>query len=211
MDMQIDASKIRAERERRAWSQEQLAETTGLSHRTIQRVESTGSASYETAKAIAAVFECEVATLKHTMPLPAEPVRTTARAAGGARWRFAGVAASLVLALGFLVTRSATAGEVQLNIVLKRNSVELGQHQLVANEGKSAEIRHDGEVRLFVNPIVTQDGSILLSMRVEEPSGTRWVEIGEPRIMVVNGNEAQVKVTSPKGIVYNISIRPQRM
>ena len=211
MDMQIDASKIRAERERRAWSQEQLAETTGLSHRTIQRVESTGSASYETAKAIAAVFECEVAVLKHTMPLPAEPVRTVARAAGGARWRFAGVAASLVLALGFLVTRSATAGEVQLNIVLKRNSVELGQHQLVANEGKSAEIRHDGEVRLFVNPIVTQDGSILLSMRVEEPSGTRWVEIGEPRIMVVNGNEAQVKVTSPKGIVYNISIRPQRM
>jgi len=211
MDMQIDASKIRAERERRAWSQEQLAETTGLSHRTIQRVESTGSASYETAKAIAAVFECEVAALRHTMPLPAEPVRTTARAAGGARWRFAGVAASLVLALGFLVTRSATAGEVQLNIVLKRNSVELGQHQLVANEGKSAEIRHDGEVRLFVNPIVTQDGSILLSMRVEEPSGTRWVEIGEPRIMVVNGNEAQVKVTSPKGIVYNISIRPQRM
>jgi len=211
MDMQIDASKIRAERERRAWSQEQLAETTGLSHRTIQRVESTGSASYETAKAIAAVFECEVATLKHTMPLPAEPVRTAARAAGGARWRFAGVAASLVLALGFLVTRSATAGEVQLNIVLKRNSVELGQHQLVANEGKSAEIRHDGEVRLLVNPIVTQDGSILLSMRVEEPSGTRWVEIGEPRIMVVNGNEAQVKVTSPKGIVYNISIRPQRV
>jgi len=211
MDMQIDASKIRAERERRAWSQEQLAETTGLSHRTIQRVESTGSASYETAKAIAAVFECEVAALRHTMPLPAEPVRTTARAAGGARWRFAGVAASLVLALGFLVTRSATAGEVQLNIVLKRNSVELGQHQLVANEGKSAEIRHDGEVRLFVNPIVTQDGSILLSMRVEEPSGTRWVEIGEPRIMVVNGNEAQVKVTSPKGIVYIISIRPQRM
>ena len=211
MDMQIDASKIRAERERRAWSQEQLAETTGLSHRTIQRVESTGSASYETAKAIAAVFECEVAALKHTMPMPADPVGKTPRAGGGARWRFAGVAASLVLALGFLVTRSATAGEVQLTVVLKRNSVELGQHQLVANEGKSAEIRHDGEVRLLVNPIVTQDGSILLSMRVEEPSGTRWVEIGEPRIMVVNGNEAQVKVTSPKGIVYNISIRPQRM
>ena len=39
MDMQIDASKIRAGRERRAWSQEQLAEVSGLSLRTIQRVE----------------------------------------------------------------------------------------------------------------------------------------------------------------------------
>ena len=213
MDMQIDSSKIRAERERRAWSQEQLAETTGLSHRTIQRVEATGSASYETAKAIAAVFQCEVATLKAADPVPAEPMpRSALPSPGGPRWRYAGVAASLVLAaLGFMVTRSATAGEVQLNVVLKRNSVELGQHQLVANEGKSAEIRHDGEVRVFVNPVVTQDGSILLSMRVEEPTGTRWVEIGKPRIMVVNGNEAQVKVTSPKGIVYNISIRPQRM
>ena len=212
MDMQIDASKIRAERERRAWSQEQLAETTGLSHRTIQRVEATGSASYETAKAIAAVLECEVTALKLTAPVVAEFPASPPRAANGTRWRYAGVAASVFLAaLGFLATRSATAGEVQLNVVLKRNAIELGQHQLVADEGKSAEIRLDGEVRLFVNPVVTQDGSILLSMRIEEPAGTRWVEIGDPRIMVLNGNEAQVKVTSPTGAVYNISIRPQRM
>ena len=72
-------------------------------------------------------------------------------------------------------------------------------------------MRHEGEVRLFVSPLVTEDGSILLSMRIEEPSGTRWVEIGEPRIMVLNGNEGQVKVTSPKGNVYQISIRPRRM
>jgi len=62
-----------------------------------------------------------------------------------------------------------------------------------------------------VNPIVTSDGSILLSMRVEEPSGSKWVEVGEPRIMVLNGNQGEVKVTSPKGNVYRIAIRPRRM
>jgi len=209
MDMQIDAAKVHAERERRAWSQEQLAEVAGLSLRTIQRVETSGSASFETAKAIAAVFEFEVASLRQQVaPVVASPsARTPAP-----RWRYLGLAASLTLAgLGILFMRDAHAGEVQLDVILKRNKIEIGQHQLVATEGKSAEMRHEGEVRVFVNPIVTEDGSILLSMRIEEPSGTRWVEIGEPRIMVLNGNEGQVKVTSPKGNVYQISIRPRRM
>jgi len=210
MDMQIDASKVRAGRERRAWSQEQLAEVTGLSMRTIQRVESSGSASFETAKAIAAVFESDVASLQPQVEVPV--VALPSALAPAPRWRYLGLAASLTLAaLGVLFMRDAHAGEVMLDVVLKRNSIELGQHQLVATEGKSAEMRHEGEVRLFVSPLVTEDGSILLSMRIEEPSGTRWVEIGEPRIMVLNGNEGQVKVTSPKGNVYQISIRPRRM
>jgi transcriptional regulator with XRE-family HTH domain len=209
MDMQIDASKVRAGREQRAWSQEQLAEVAGLSLRTIQRVETSGSASFETTKAIAAVFEADIASLLLPVAVPVEAPPSAFRLAP--RWRYLGLAASALLSLGVVLMGDARAGEVMLDVVLKRNSVELGQHQLVANEGKSAEIRHDGEVRVFVNPVVTQDGSILLSMRVEEPSGTRWVEIGEPRIMVVNGNEAQVKVTSPKGSVYHIVIRPRRM
>ena len=121
-----------------------------------------------------------------------------------------GLAASLLLAIGILLVPNAHAGEVTLNVTLELNEEKLGDHQLVANEGKSAEIRLDGQVRLFVNPIVTADGSILLSMRVEEPAGQRWVEIGKPRIMVANGTQGQVKVTSPKGKVYRIAITPSR-
>ena len=54
MDMQIEPSRIRSERERRAWSQEHLAESSGLSLRTVQRVEKSGAASFETARALAA-------------------------------------------------------------------------------------------------------------------------------------------------------------
>ena len=120
------------------------------------------------------------------------------------------LAASLLFALGVLLAPDAHAGEIKLDVAIELNDEKLGDHQLIANEGKSAEIRLDGRVRLFVNPIVTADGSILLSMRLEEPAGRRWVEIGEPRIMVANGTQGQVKVTSPKGKVYRIAITPRR-
>ena len=121
------------------------------------------------------------------------------------------VAAALVLGLGILFVGNAVAGDVMLDVGLSLNSEKLGQRQLVAPEGKSAEIKLEGQVRLFVNPIVTQDGSILLSMRLEEPAGNKWVEVGEPRVMVGNGNEAVVRVTSPKGNKFEIAIRPRRM
>ena len=64
MDMRIDSRKIRAERETRAWSQEHLATVSGLGLRTIQRIEKTGAASFESARALAAVFEVSVADLR---------------------------------------------------------------------------------------------------------------------------------------------------
>ena len=64
MDMKLKPSLIRQEREQRAWSQEHLAGVTGLALRTIQRIESSGSASYESATALAAVFELPVAALR---------------------------------------------------------------------------------------------------------------------------------------------------
>lgn len=64
MDMKLNSAVIRLEREKRAWSQEHLAGVTGLGLRTIQRIESTGSASYESATAIAAVFDLPLTTLR---------------------------------------------------------------------------------------------------------------------------------------------------
>lgn len=202
MDMQIDSARVRAERERRAWSQEHLAEVSNVSLRTVQRVEMTGSASYETARAIAASLELQPQDLQLSGAPRGRP--------NVARLRYAAVAASLLLVCSVAFMRTAHAEDVQIAVSLSRNAENLGDHQLVVAEGKSAEIRLEGRMRLFVNPKVTQEGRILLSMRVEEPSGTRWVEVGEPRLLVESGNKAEVSVTSPKGIAYKISIRPQR-
>jgi transcriptional regulator with XRE-family HTH domain len=52
--------KLRAEK---TWSQEQVATFSGLSTRTIQRIESGQSASLETLKALASVFEVDTSKL----------------------------------------------------------------------------------------------------------------------------------------------------
>lgn len=50
-------------RDKNNWSQDQLATMCGLSIRTIQRVESGQSASLETIKSLASVFEINISTL----------------------------------------------------------------------------------------------------------------------------------------------------
>ena len=55
----------------RGWSQEQLAELSGLSTRTIQRLERGQNPSVETLKSVAAVFEIDFNELR-------EPAMTTA-------------------------------------------------------------------------------------------------------------------------------------
>lgn len=55
--------RVRKLRLERGWSQEVLAEISGLSVRTIQRIERGGNASLETLGALAAVFEVDIATL----------------------------------------------------------------------------------------------------------------------------------------------------
>ena len=57
---------LRKLRLQRGWSQEQVAEMTDLSVRTIQRIERGGKASLESAKALAAVFQVEVSTFNQT-------------------------------------------------------------------------------------------------------------------------------------------------
>ena len=55
---------------KRGWSQQQLADASGLSVRTIQRIEGGQPASVETLKSLAAVFEVDFSTLdpeKQTM------------------------------------------------------------------------------------------------------------------------------------------------
>ncbi|REL34671.1 helix-turn-helix transcriptional regulator [Thalassotalea euphylliae] len=57
MDMKISSKLLKEQRKKRAWSQSELAELTGLSLRTVQRIEKSGTASLESVKAFAAVFE----------------------------------------------------------------------------------------------------------------------------------------------------------
>jgi len=61
---------IRDLRLERGWSQEQLAEISGVSTRTIQRIERGGKASLESLKCLAAVFETPIPELQKEIVMP---------------------------------------------------------------------------------------------------------------------------------------------
>ena len=90
--MSIDAAQVRKLREERSWSQEHLATIAGVSSRTIQRVESEGTASLETRMAIAAAFGVTPVSL-----LPVEPA---AEASPAQQSIFPGKELGVVCALG---------------------------------------------------------------------------------------------------------------
>jgi DNA-binding XRE family transcriptional regulator len=63
--MKINAAIVLEYRLGRAWSQEELGSVSGLSLRTIQRVEKEGLASLETKKALAAIFNIDIRDLDY--------------------------------------------------------------------------------------------------------------------------------------------------
>lgn len=69
----------------RGWSQEQLADLSGLSVRTIQRIERGGGASVESLKALAAVFEVDFHQLRQEVDVSDAPRSTLASAVVGPR------------------------------------------------------------------------------------------------------------------------------
>ncbi|MCC5856167.1 MAG: helix-turn-helix transcriptional regulator [Idiomarina sp.] len=62
--MLINAAFVRTERLAKGWTQQQLADVTGLSLRTIQRVESQGLGSMETINALCSVFEQPITSIR---------------------------------------------------------------------------------------------------------------------------------------------------
>jgi transcriptional regulator with XRE-family HTH domain len=63
MDMKLNIKKIKTRRKLKAWTQQHLADVSGLNLRTIQRIESSGIGSAESAKAIAAALNEDVGDL----------------------------------------------------------------------------------------------------------------------------------------------------
>lgn len=66
LNLFLSTDKLKALRREKGWSQEVLAKASGLSVRTIQRIESDGNASAESTLALAAVFNMSPRALKAT-------------------------------------------------------------------------------------------------------------------------------------------------
>jgi len=77
--LDIDAEKIKRLRVERAWTQEHLADVSGVSYRTVQRIESTGKAGMESIRALANAFCIDSSELLRPAPKSTEQANPRAK------------------------------------------------------------------------------------------------------------------------------------
>ena len=195
MDMKVDSSYIKAQRARRAWSQEHLAEVTGLGLRTIQRIEKTGAASYESARALAAVFEMDVAELRVAPPVVVEPRRVNLSLR-----QVLGVVGALVTGGALLVTTSTFAADkvlMDLSVAVdsKADEDQSLATRVVVDDGALVPEVNDlklGDLRFSIVPRVQTPDRILLEVSIYERRGDQEFVVSEPRLIALSGEAASI-------------------
>ena len=114
MEQMIDRDLIKKFRNEHSWSQDQLASVSGLSLRTVQRIENEGNCSLESKKALAACFKINASDLD----INTAEIDTLAANKRGRKFGFSGVIAGLVSAyIGISISFASgniTSGEAGL-------------------------------------------------------------------------------------------------
>jgi DNA-binding XRE family transcriptional regulator len=209
MEMKVDSSHIKGQRERRAWSQEHLAQVTGLGLRTIQRIEKTGTASYESARSLAAVFDVDVAELRVAEAAPVQPrISVPLRP-------FLGVVAALVTGGGLLLATTSFADQVLMDVSVAVNTeadTKAFATKVLVEDGELVtdvnELRL-GDLRFAIVPRVQADGRILLEVGIFEQRGDEEIVLGQPRLLANNGETAEVGIGDGDGRTLRLSITAQ--
>ena len=101
--MMIQSDIVRGQRQKRGWTQQQLAELADLSLRTVQRIEAQGVASNESVSALSAVLEIP----RESLLVPTAPSERVARAERKLLW-LTMLAAAGGGVIGTLLTLAAT-------------------------------------------------------------------------------------------------------
>ncbi len=201
MKQTINAQRIKQERLQRAWSQSHLATLADVSLRTIQRIEASGSASYESLQALAAVFELPTAALL--------PEQHNARSR---RSRFIPGFMTGALVLGMLFTFvPAMAEQIMMHIKVDSPSLsEAVDAHLLGASGDASEVRIDDVLRLEVTPTLEAQGQVRLRLRVHlfDAAKQAFVLSATPELVTANATEAVVQLTLAEGDVH-ITLRPE--
>jgi DNA-binding XRE family transcriptional regulator len=196
MDMKVDPSYIKAQRARRAWSQEHLAEVSGLGLRTIQRIEKTGAASYESARSLAAVFEIDVAELRVAEPAAVEPRRISVSLRP-----VLGVVGALVAGGALLATSTTMAADqvlmdVSVAVDSTTDEARALATQVVVEDGKVLDLDDLklGDLRFSIVPRVMTPERVLLEVSIYGRRGDEEVVVSQPRLIALTGEATEVVV-----------------
>lgn len=182
MKMQINIELVRALRDKRAWSQTQLADVTGLSLRTIQRIEKTGSASLESMKSIASVFEIEVEALQKPSVSSIKKIKTKLSVLLGVF----SVAFSC-----FLVT-TVSAQPVMVGLQITSSGETVADVQVLNEEHSESEILVSNKIKVLLTSTIEKNDTIRISTKIYDLSSGQEVLIASPSIATKNQEKAEV-------------------
>ena len=204
--MQLNKNWIRQQRDQRAWSQEHLAEASGLGLRTIQRIESAGIASPESARALASAFN---------VPLQQFVVEKKPQKVQGRLSRVTIVIALLASSLTAThLTRTAIAEQIELAIGVSIDGTALIQQSVVAGEGKDTALDFGNEIRTVITPEsieIAGKQKLALSMNIFEvnSSGDQTL-IESPEFLFEEDSSFEINIHgTPSGKSYRFVVRPQ--
>jgi transcriptional regulator with XRE-family HTH domain len=227
MEMQINSQLVRSEREKRAWSQSHLASVCGLGLRTVQRIEASGSASYESAAAIATAFSLTVAALRATGNVESKAADGSRPAQGQVRtfsrvdWLpraktvvglSVGAVAMFLAVFGSFYYRAVSAEPLTVDFGVVRNGDEpyMGG-TLPGNRGGFG--RDDLVVK--IKSTMLNDGSVMLRARIYECEGEDEGKnddlrlLSDSEVTTAVGSTAEIRFSSVvSGHEYTIQLTP---
>ncbi|MCO7197538.1 helix-turn-helix transcriptional regulator [Pseudoalteromonas sp. OANN1] len=182
MEMQINKQLIKLKRVERAWSQSELAQVSGLSLRTIQRIEKSGAASLESIKALAAVYEVNVMEIQ----LKPESKGTKLK-----RKAAAFLAGTAVMAAS-IFTLTASAKPVMIDLMLTSQGQTLADVQVLNEEGAFSEFVFSDKLKIRLTSTVEQEKQVKIVTEIYSLSTEGQVLVASPSVTVQHQKQAEV-------------------
>ena len=158
MKVKINSEFIKSNRLNRAWSQEQLAHLAGLSLRTIHRVETNGTASLESIKAIASVLEVPLEQIMQCIKAEEKSVNSRLLRNGV----IASLGALLFATLSIFVGNTALAEQVMLDVNVSVNDEILGEFgNILVVESKEEVFLFEEVVKILLVTTITENDGLV--------------------------------------------------
>ena len=209
MDMKINKEILRRERELRAWTQSHLADVADLSMRTVQRIERPGDASMESASALAAALNMDVAVLleghvevPEQKPLSSAPINHRLYKF----WGVVGCFASVLIGLGWWSTASAEQVMINLSITTESGASTQGEMQFLNELGEPSEVKFDQQFRLLVTA-TRQAQHLLVSTEVYDFVDGEYQLISTPAILVADNEPAAIRLSTQSSGLLELDFR----
>jgi DNA-binding XRE family transcriptional regulator len=212
MDMNIDAGLIRSERLKRAWSQEHLAQVSGLGLRTVQRIENGENASLETIKALAAVLELPVeAILVQSLPqatLMVSPTRSHLSLFKPWRTFVAGCAVAAMVMGSLFNMQGARAERVAMDFDVTLDGEKLAIDPLSTADGSPVALEIRDLFRIKLVPTITQSRMVLVNIEIYAMTDGEYKLLARPAVTMSAGSPALIKSGSDTGAMLEVRLTP---